>query len=59
ERHEILHMLASPVVGQVWEAWHEQQPYDRAQHVPAAGAAGRFGAGPREPGGGKAPCRWP
>jgi hypothetical protein len=38
ERHEILHMLAGPVVGQVWEAWHEKQPYDRAEHIAALNA---------------------
>jgi Domain of unknown function (DUF1841) len=35
ERHEILHMLSRPVSDQVWAAWHDQQPYDRARHVAA------------------------
>jgi hypothetical protein len=38
ERHEILHMLAGPAAGQVWEAWHEQRAYDRAQHLAALNA---------------------
>jgi Domain of unknown function (DUF1841) len=35
ERHEILHMLSRPVSEQVWAAWHDQTPYDRAHHVAA------------------------
>jgi hypothetical protein len=35
DRHEILHMLAAPVAQQVWGAWHEERPYDRALHVAA------------------------
>ena len=33
ERHEILHMLGRPVSDQIWAAWHDDQPYDRARHV--------------------------
>lgn len=33
ERHEILHMLGRPVTDQIWAAWHDHQPYDRARHV--------------------------
>ncbi len=35
ERHEILHMLSRPVSDQVWEALHEERPYDRERHVDA------------------------
>lgn len=35
DRHEILHMLARPVVQQVWGALREERPYDRALHVAA------------------------
>jgi len=35
ERHEILHMLGRPVSDQVWEALHEERPYDRERHVAA------------------------
>ena len=35
ERHEILHMLGRLVSDQVWEALHEERPYDREQHVAA------------------------
>ena len=35
ERHEILHMLSRPVSEQVWRAWHDDQPYERARHVAA------------------------
>ena len=34
-RHEILHMLGRPVSEQIWAAWHDDQPYDRARHVAA------------------------
>lgn len=33
ERHEIFHMLGRPVTDQIWAAWHEHQPCDRARHV--------------------------
>ena len=35
ERHEILHMLGRLVSDQVWEALHEERPYDREHHVAA------------------------
>jgi Domain of unknown function (DUF1841) len=35
ERHEILHMLGRLVSDQVWEALHEERPYDRDRHVAA------------------------
>lgn len=35
ERHEILHMLGRLVSDQVWEALHEERPYDRERHVAA------------------------
>jgi Domain of unknown function (DUF1841) len=35
ERHEIFHMLGRPVTDQIWSAWHDHQPYDRARHVAA------------------------
>ena len=35
ERHEILHMLARPVSDQVWEALHDERPYDHERHVAA------------------------
>ena len=35
ERHEILHMLSRPVSDQIWAAWHDEQPYDRARHLAA------------------------
>jgi hypothetical protein len=35
ERHEILHMLAGPVVEQIWGALHEERPYERERHVAA------------------------
>jgi hypothetical protein len=34
-RHEILHMLAGPVVDQVWGALHDERPYDRERHLDA------------------------
>jgi hypothetical protein len=34
-RHEILHMLAAPVVDQIWGALHDERPYDRERHVAA------------------------
>ena len=33
ERHEILHMLMRTTSNQVWAAWHDERPYDRARHV--------------------------
>lgn len=35
ERHEILHMLGRPVSDLVWEALHDERPYDRERHVAA------------------------
>jgi hypothetical protein len=35
ERHEILHMLARPVSDQIWEALHDERPYDHERHVAA------------------------
>lgn len=35
ERPEIFHMLGRPVTDQIWAAWHDDQPYDRARHVAA------------------------
>jgi Domain of unknown function (DUF1841) len=35
ERHEILHMLGRLVSDQVWEALHDERPYDRDRHVAA------------------------
>ena len=35
ERHEILHMLASPVSDHIWGALHDQRPYDHERHVAA------------------------
>ncbi len=35
ERHEILHMLGRLVSDQVWEALHDERPYDRERHVAA------------------------
>lgn len=35
ERDEVLHMLASPVVDQVWGALHDRRPYDQERHVAA------------------------
>jgi Domain of unknown function (DUF1841) len=35
ERHEILHMLARPVVGHIWGALHDERPYDLESHVAA------------------------
>jgi len=35
ERHEILHMLARPVSDQIWEALHDERPYDLERHVAA------------------------
>jgi hypothetical protein len=35
DRHEILHMLGRPISEQIWGAWHDDQPYDRARHVAA------------------------
>lgn len=32
EHHEVLHMLASTVAGQLWAAGGEQRPYDPAAH---------------------------
>ena len=34
-RHEILHMLARPVSDEIWEALHEERPYDHVRHVGA------------------------
>ncbi|MGA2014626.1 MAG: DUF1841 family protein [Solirubrobacteraceae bacterium] len=38
ERHEILHMLAGPVAGQMRGAPHEERPCDRARHLGALDA---------------------
>lgn len=38
ERHEILHMLAGPVVDQLWGALREERPYDRERHLGALDA---------------------
>jgi hypothetical protein len=38
ERHEILHMLGRLVSDQVWEALHDERPYDRERHVAALDA---------------------
>ena len=38
ERHEILHMLARPVSDQIWEALHDERPYDTERHVAALDA---------------------
>ena len=35
ERHEILHMLGGVVSDQVWEALHDERPYDHERHVAA------------------------
>jgi len=35
DRHEILHMLAGPVVDHVWGALHDKRPYDRERHLDA------------------------
>jgi hypothetical protein len=35
KRQEILHMLAGPVVDQVWGAVHDERPYDRERHLRA------------------------
>ena len=35
ERHEILHMLGRLVSDLVWEALHDERPYDRERHVAA------------------------
>lgn len=35
ERHEILHMLAGPLVDQVWGALQDERPYDREGHLDA------------------------
>lgn len=35
ERHEVLHMLAGPVVDQVWGALHDERAYDRERHLAA------------------------
>ena len=35
ERHEILHMLARPVSDQIWEALHDERPYDHERHAAA------------------------
>ena len=35
ERHEILHMLTSPVVDQVWGALHDKRTYDLEEHLAA------------------------
>ena len=35
ERHEILHMLGRLVSDHVWEALHDNRPYDRERHVAA------------------------
>jgi hypothetical protein len=34
-RHEILHMLAGPMVEQIWGALHDERPYERERHVAA------------------------
>jgi Domain of unknown function (DUF1841) len=41
ERHEILHMLAGPVVEQIWGALHDERPYERERHVAALQALPR------------------
>jgi hypothetical protein len=38
ERHEILHMLGRLVSDQVWEALHDERPYDHERHVAALDA---------------------
>ncbi len=38
ERHEILHMLARPVSDQIWEALHDERPYDHERHAAALNA---------------------
>ncbi len=35
ERHEILHMLARPLSDQIWEALHDERPYDHERHAAA------------------------
>ena len=35
EQHEVLHMLAGPVVDQVWGALHDERAYDRERHLAA------------------------
>jgi hypothetical protein len=35
ERHEILHMLGRPVSDQVWDALHNERPYEHERHVAA------------------------
>jgi hypothetical protein len=35
ERHEILHMLGRVVSDHVWEALHDERPYDHERHVAA------------------------
>ena len=33
ERHEVLHMLASTMTEELWQALQDRRPYDRARHV--------------------------
>jgi hypothetical protein len=35
ERHEVLHMLAGTLSGEIWMALHEGKPYDRTRHLAA------------------------
>ena len=49
ERHEILHMLARPVSDQVWEALHDERPYDHERHVAALHALPAPGSGSARP----------
>jgi hypothetical protein len=37
-RHEVLHMVASVLSGEVWQVMAEQQPYDRERHLAALAA---------------------
>lgn len=37
-RHEILHMLGAAVTGQLWEALHNQRPYNIDEHCAALAA---------------------
>jgi hypothetical protein len=38
DHHEVLHMLAYVMSGQIWGALHEQREYDRAEHLDALNA---------------------
>jgi hypothetical protein len=50
ERHEILHMLASVVSGEVWNALHDGQPYDRGRLLKALdGLPGSWSTTPEPP----------